>query len=37
MPVHNPGFDYTWKGVKIDNKGACLEYYPGGSRLKYGI
>lgn len=37
MPVNNPGFDYMWKGVKIDNKGACLEYYPGGSRWKYGI
>ena len=37
MPVHNPGFDYIWNGIKIDNKGACLEYYPGGSRWKYDI
>lgn len=37
MPTHNRGFDYLWGDVKIDNKGACLEYYPGGSRWKYDI
>jgi len=26
MPYGNRGFDYLWNGVKIDNKGGCLQY-----------
>lgn len=24
MPYGNPGFDYLWNGIRIDNKGMCL-------------
>lgn len=26
MPRNNPGFDYLWNGIKIDNKSRCLDY-----------
>lgn len=26
MPPNNPGFDYLWKDIKINNKGRCLYY-----------
>lgn len=29
MPSNNPGFDYLWNGIKIDNKGRCLCYVGG--------
>lgn len=26
MPYGNPGFDYQWDDIKINNKGRCLQY-----------
>lgn len=31
MPPQNPGFDYLWNGIEIENKGRCLTYWPGRS------
>lgn len=34
MPPNNPGFDYLWNGIKIDNKCRCLRYtYTGNSPI----
>lgn len=37
MPYGNPGFDYLWNGVKIDNKGRCLEHSWKSQRWKFDI